>query len=186
MNNTAYTALGQGTLRVEGGEMEVAVVNMPPGEGRRTLWVLGELVTYKVSSQMTGGAHAMFEVATRAGAGASPHVQHREDECFYVLEGEYEFLVESRTSRVRAGSLLYIPKGTLHGHESVGERAGRMLITQTPGGLYERFFEEVGKPVGGKAELLILKDESEVANIAAIAAKYGIEIPLPVAQHGRA
>ena len=52
--------------------MEVAAVNMPPGEGRRTSWALGELVTYKVSSQMTG-AYALFEVATPADAGAPPH-----------------------------------------------------------------------------------------------------------------
>jgi hypothetical protein len=69
MNNTAEIAPGQGTLRVEGAEMEVAVVNMPPGEGRRTLWVLGELVTYKILSQQTGGAHTLFEVATQPEAG---------------------------------------------------------------------------------------------------------------------
>jgi mannose-6-phosphate isomerase-like protein (cupin superfamily) len=135
MNHTADTVHGQGTHGVERAQMGAGAVKTPPGADRRTLWVLGELVTYKVSSQMTGRAYALFEVATRAGAGASPHVHHREDESFYVLEGEYEFLVESRTSRVRAGSLLYVPKGTLHGHESVGEGVGRMLVTQTRGPL---------------------------------------------------
>jgi mannose-6-phosphate isomerase-like protein (cupin superfamily) len=52
--------------------------------------------------------------------------QHHEDESFYVLEGEYDFLVEDRTLRVVAGSLLYVPKGTLHAHESVGAGVGRI------------------------------------------------------------
>jgi mannose-6-phosphate isomerase-like protein (cupin superfamily) len=64
-----------------------------------------------------------------------------------VLEGDYEFLVEGRTMRVGAGSLLYVPKGTLHAHKNVGEGVGRMLMSQTPGGLYEHFFEAVGKTV---------------------------------------
>jgi quercetin dioxygenase-like cupin family protein len=56
------------------------------------LWVLGEFVTYKVPSQQTGGAYALFEVTTQPGSGPPPHVNHREDEAFYVLEGDYEFL----------------------------------------------------------------------------------------------
>src|SRR3712207_7106464 len=47
------------------------------------------------------------------------HVQHREDESFYVLEGEYEFLVEGRTLNAGAGTLLYVPKGKLHTHRNV-------------------------------------------------------------------
>jgi mannose-6-phosphate isomerase-like protein (cupin superfamily) len=57
-------------------------------------------VTYKVTGDQTGGAYSLFEVASQLGAGPPHHVQHREDEAFYVLEGDYEFLVEDRTLRV--------------------------------------------------------------------------------------
>ena len=60
----------------------MVALNIPSGEGKRTAWVLDELVTYKVSSRITGGAYALFEVATRAGAGVPPHVKHREDKSF--------------------------------------------------------------------------------------------------------
>ena len=46
---------------------------------------MGDLVTYKVTSDQTGGAYSLFEVASQPGAGPPPHVQHREDEAFYVL-----------------------------------------------------------------------------------------------------
>ena len=111
----------------------MSFTHVPPGEGR-SLWVLGELVTCKTTSEQTGGAYSLFEVTTQPSGRVLPHVQHREDEAFYVLEGEYEFLIEGHTIRVSASYLLYVPKGTLHTHKNVGERVGRMLISQTPGG----------------------------------------------------
>jgi hypothetical protein len=99
-----------------------------------------------------------------------------------VLEGEFEFLSGEETVRVGAGSLFYVPKGTLHAHKNVGEGEGRMLLTQTPGGLYEHFFEEVGKPADGDAGRLVFEDRPEVRRIVALAAQYGIEIPPPIAE----
>jgi len=139
------------------------------------LWVLGELVTRKVAGEQTGGAYSIFEVVSQPQGGPPPHIQHREDECFYVLEGEYEFLVEGRTLRMPAGSLLYVPKGNLQAYRNVGEGTGRMLVNQTPGGLHERFFEDLGKP----AEDTSTPGPEEPPNaqrIGAIATKYGIEI----------
>ena len=164
-------------------EKDHSTTQVGPREGR-LLWVLGELVTRKVASEQTGGAYSLFEVVTQPQVGPPPHIQHREDECFYVLEGEYEFLVEGRTLRMPAGSLLYVPKGNLHAHKNVGEGTGRMLVSQTPGGLHERFFEELGEPA--KDTLSPVSEEPpNVQRIGTIAAKYGIEIsPLPEVRSG--
>ncbi len=143
------------------------------------MWVLGQLVTYKVTSDQTGGAYSLFEVASQPGTEAPPHVQHREDEAFYVLEGDYEFLVEDRTLRMLAGSLLYVPKGNLHAYKNVGKGSGRMLVSQTPGGLHERFFEEVGEVAPDRRELRVPERLENLARTREIAAGYGIEIPLP-------
>jgi quercetin dioxygenase-like cupin family protein len=159
-------------------EVEMGVTHIPPCEGR-SLWVLGELVTFKTNSEQTGGAYSLFEVTTQPGLEPPPHVQHREDESFYVLEGEYEFLVEGRTIRVGAGSLLYVPKGTLHAHKNVAKTTGRMLVSQTPGGLHECFFEEVGEPTMDGSEPLVSESPQDMKRIIAIAVKYGIEIPPP-------
>jgi hypothetical protein len=99
-----------------------------------------------------------------------------------VLEGEYEFLVEGRTLKAGAGSLLYVPKGTLHAHENVGEGVARMLVIQTPGGQYERFFEEVGKPVDGDGRSLAFESHIGVDSIVEVASKYGIEMPLAIGE----
>ena len=180
MSHTADVAQDHETRAVEEKKLGKRVAHVTPGEGARSLWVMGEVLTYKIPSHQTGGAYALFETVTQPGAGPPPHVHHREDESFWVLEGEYEFLVEGRAIRAGAGSLIYVPKGNLHAHRNVGEGAGRMLATQTPGGLYERFFEEVGKPVdGGGAASPNPEDRPEAEDLVAIAARYGIEIPLP-------
>jgi quercetin dioxygenase-like cupin family protein len=174
--------MDEGECILEAKEREIGrnVAYFPPGEGNRSLRVFGELVMYKIKSEQTGGAYSLFEVASQPGSGPPPHVQHREDESFYVLEGEYEFLMEGSTIRARAGSLLYFPKGTLHAHNGVGEGVGRMLVTQTPGGLYERFFEELGKVADvDDAEPPVFEDRPGARKIVALAARYGIEIPPP-------
>ena len=164
-----------------GDTMERGVIHISPGVGR-TLRVLGEMVTYKTTSDQTGGAYSLFEVASQPGPGPPLHVQHREDEAFWVLSGEYEFLIEGRTTRTSAGSLIYVPRGNLHAHKNVGEEPGRMLVTHTPGGLHERFFEEVGEEALDRRELQVPERPESLARTREIAAGYGIEILPPEKQ----
>lgn len=81
------------------------------------------------------------------------------------------------------GSLLYVPKGTLHAHKNVGKGVGRMLMIQTPGGLYELFFEKAGRwPTDDDGTALPpFEDRADAGrSIAKIAAEHGIEIPPPI------
>ena len=57
----------------------------------------------------------------------------------------------------------------------------RILVAQTPGGLYECFFEEVGKPAGGEEGPLAFEEQPEVGRTMKVAAEYGTEILLPIA-----
>jgi mannose-6-phosphate isomerase-like protein (cupin superfamily) len=131
----------------------------------------------KTKSEQTGGAYSLFEVVTRPGSGPTPHVQHWEDESFYVLEGEYEFLVEGRTVRAGAGALLYVPRGNLHAHRNTGEGVGRMLVSHTPGGSHERFLEEIGEERRDVSTTPVSEDPPDMERIARIAVEYGIETP---------
>ena len=62
------------------GKGETSVSHVAPGEGSKSLRVFGELVTYKITSDRTGGAYSLFEVVTEPGGGQPAHVQHREEE----------------------------------------------------------------------------------------------------------
>ena len=146
---------------------------------------MGELVAFKIAGSQTGGAYSLFEVQTPPGSGAPPHVQHREDGAFCVLEGEYEFLVEGRTINVGAGSLIYVPKGNLHAHKNVGKEPGWMLVSQTPGGLHERFFDEIGEETKCMPAPPASEAPPDMESIAKIAAEYGIEIPSLAGSYNR-
>ena len=169
-------------MGVEDNKLETGIAHLPPGEGRRSLWVMGEMVTCKVTSDQTSGAYSLFEITTRPGDGPPPHVQHWEDESFYVLEGEYEFLLEDRPTRMGAGSSVYVPKGNLHAHKNVGDGLGRMLVSHTPGRAHERFFEKVGRPAEDRLSPSSPEGLPSMEQIAAIAAEYGIEILHPEKQ----
>ena len=62
-------------------KMERGSTHIRAGDGR-SLRVLGDIVTYKITSERTGGAYSLFEVVSEPGSGPPPHVQHREDEAF--------------------------------------------------------------------------------------------------------
>lgn len=58
-----------------------------------------------------------------------------------------------------------------------------MLVPHTPGGLYQLFFEKVGKKaVDGEAGPLVVKEQPNMGRIVEVAAEYGIEIPPPIAE----
>jgi mannose-6-phosphate isomerase-like protein (cupin superfamily) len=139
------------------------------------------LLTLKVSSEQTGGAYSLFEVAVGPGGGEGSHVQHREDECFYVLEGHFGFVVEGEEIEAGTGSLVYVPRGDLHVFENTGETTGRMLVSQTPGGVYEGFVEEVGEPANDETTPPATAEPPDVDRLAAVGMEYGVEIvsPLP-------
>ena len=108
--------------------------------------MLGGLVTFYALGEETGGAFTLFEEATSPGSSAFPHVHHAEDQAFYILEAEHEFVCDGRAFEARPGSFLYVPRGTVHSFENVGEAPGRLLIISAPAGGTEAFFFEVGEP----------------------------------------
>ncbi len=155
-------------------------VHVRPGEGRAVSMARLQLVTRKVSGEKTGGAYSLFEVTVGPGGGEGPHVQHREDECLYVVEGRFGFVVEGEQIEAGPGSLVYVPKGSLHAFRNAGETAGSLLSIQTPGGAYEGFVGEVGEPATGETTTPAKDAQPEAGRLAAAGAEYGVEMVAPL------
>jgi mannose-6-phosphate isomerase-like protein (cupin superfamily) len=113
------------------------------------------------------------------GGGAPPHIHPREDESFYVVDGEFEFSRDGETIKAGPGSLVYVPRGSLHAFENVGGGRGTLLLSQTPGGLHERFFEEVGEEATDSTTPPVAAGPPDIPALVAAAARYGTEIPTP-------
>src|ERR1041385_7504877 len=58
------------------------------GSGPAT-WVVGDLYTVKASGRETGGAFCLIEVMVPPQSGPPPHIHQREDEAFYIIEGQF-------------------------------------------------------------------------------------------------
>jgi len=123
------------TVRAEAGFV------LPPGSGRE-LPLIGQV---KMSGHQTGGAFEVIEFRGNA-ACPPPHVHREREECFYVLDGGFTFVLDHDEVEAAPGSWVYIPRGTRHGFTATAD--ARALILVTPAGL-EGFFAELG---GGLAD----------------------------------
>lgn len=146
------------------GPTEVQAVSMP----------VARTVTTRVAAEQTGWAYSLFEVEVGANGGEGPHIQHREDEYLYVLEGRFSFVVEGVETEAVPGSHLYVPKGALHAYENEGHGTGRLLVVHTPGGPQERFIEAAGEPV--TETVVHPSSRTSPERFALLAAEHGIEM----------
>ena len=88
------------------------IILLGPGEGS-AVKVLGGKYTFKAAANDTGGAYALWEISTPAAAnGPPPHIHEREDEAFYVLEGEMTFQIGERTVHATAGTFGFARRST--------------------------------------------------------------------------
>ncbi len=104
-------------------------------------------------------------------------MQNREDEAFWVLEGELEFLIGEVTIRERWIFHTRPQRHSTRPRERGNGTRARFLTLMAPAGL-EKFFEEVGKP-GTDLSSPPPLDDAEIEKLMATAPKYGIEIPSP-------
>ncbi len=156
-------------------EADRGVKHVPQGGGE-SLWVFGGLVTFYAVGEDTGGAFTLLEEETSPKTGALPHLHHEEDQAFYVLEGEHEFVCDGRAIAAEVGSFVYVPRGTVHSFTNVGTTPGRILVLSTPAGGTERFFFEVGEPATDKSSPPPTSVPLDVAELRAIARKHGSDI----------
>ena len=61
-------------------------------------WYMGILLTNLVEKKDTNGTFSLLEATLAPGNEPPPHVHSREDELFYVLEGEFDMYVGKRPS----------------------------------------------------------------------------------------
>ncbi|MGH7807363.1 MAG: quercetin 2,3-dioxygenase [Thermodesulfobacteriota bacterium] len=140
----------------------------------KSLWVLGDLYTFKVAGEETNGNYSVIEILAQPNNGPPPHIHHRENEGFYVLEGEFSFFYVDSAFTATAGSFVHIPKGTLHTFNNVGTVPARVLLIITPAGL-EKLFEEIGEPAKDKSTPPPV-NPATVEKLLSLAPKYHLEI----------
>jgi quercetin dioxygenase-like cupin family protein len=149
----------------------------PLGKGR-TIAVVGDVYRFLATGEDTNGKYALWEAIVPPGGGPPPHVHSREEEGFYVLEGEITFTINSERVVATAGMFANMPVGTPHSFKNESNKPAKMLISVAPAGLEQMFFE-FGVPLAQGTTTALPPTKEEIEKLLAIAPKYGIEIRLP-------
>lgn len=134
----------------------------------RSFAVLGETVEVLVDGDQTGGLSTTLTQTSPPGGGPPPHSHRYEDETFFVLEGEYDFLHEGQWIRRNAGGTWHAGRGTVHTFRNAGKTVGKMLVFAAPSGM-DKYLEEISP----------LQMPEDGARMAAISEKYGIAFAGP-------
>lgn len=104
--------------------------------------------------------------------GAPPHSHSREDEFFYVLEGEINFLDGEETITASQGQVVALKRGHLHGFWNESDAPARLLLMVSPSA-FASFFDAVAMELRARDA----KTAPEVGGtIAEVAARYGVTI----------
>ena len=102
-----------------------------PAEGR-TIAVVGDVYRFLATGEDTNGKYALWEAVVPPRGGPPPHVHSREEEGFYVLEGEITLFIGDKRLIARTGMFANMPVGTPHSFKNEGGKPARMLIVVAP------------------------------------------------------
>ena len=122
------------------------VVRTTAGEAGRSWWGPGDMYTFLVTGEESGGSMFALDCLVGAGGGPPPHCHLTEDELFTITEGSITFTAGEETRPVSAGQSVFVPRGTRHLYRNEGTKPAKMIAIYTPAGI-EGWFREVCTPV---------------------------------------
>jgi mannose-6-phosphate isomerase-like protein (cupin superfamily) len=115
---------------------------LEPGAGK-VVPLPGATMVFKALSGRPSGDFIVGEFTAEPGfAGPRPHIHRTHEELFYVLEGEFDFLLGERSVRLGPGSFVNVPPGVAHDFRNPTDQPARWLGIGNPGGL-DLYFDEV-------------------------------------------
>lgn len=108
--------------------------------------VLGDQVNIKVASEVSPFGQSIVVVDVPPGSG-TPCVTHsKEEEVYYILDGELFMHTPSEKHTLAAGDMVHLPPGTPHGYRNATEKTTKFLAW-TVGGPMDKFFVSMAEHV---------------------------------------
>ena len=123
------------------------------------MWAAGDVYTVKAAGAQTNGGFRFIEATVPAGGGPLPHAHPEQEETFYILDGELEFLDGDHLFIAKAGDFIHIPRGVRHRFTNKGNHAARMIFMFTPPGLEQIIADYAEAVRPGEAPPSRIEDE---------------------------
>jgi quercetin dioxygenase-like cupin family protein len=102
----------------------------------------GAIFTIKVLTSETNGSYTILDVIHPPNVGPASHMHPKGSETFYIIEGDYEFILDEKSLTGEPGDVIFVPKGTPH-RFVVGYKGGHALVISPPE--LEFYFFNVGE-----------------------------------------
>jgi mannose-6-phosphate isomerase-like protein (cupin superfamily) len=127
------------------------ILALGPNEGR-AMFVLGDVVTFKITAADSEDAYFVTEIVSVPGGGPAFLHTHVPQETFWIIEGEYEVYGQDANGDKYAipapvGSMVHVPGNVPHGFRNVGVTNGKLLAIYAPVVHQPEFFAEIGVPM---------------------------------------
>lgn len=151
------------------------VIKITESNGGKHVAVAGDINSILASKDDTGGTYSVVEAKVFPDGGPAPHIQTREHEGFYVLEGEITFTVEKKEIIAKPGTFVNVPPNVTHSFKNRTDTLAKMLIILAPGGL-ENLFVEVGDEVSDSSVQPRPMSAEKMKKFADVLSDYGVEI----------
>ncbi len=143
------------------------------------IWLLGGLYTFSATGEETGDAYTLCQVRGPGGLATPMHRHEREEEGFYVVEGEVTVYADDAEHRLGPGGFAFAPRGTAHGFRLDSPQATLLLLISPGNGGHEPMFREMGEPSAGPGLPPPAPSQTDPAAMAAIAERHGTIIVGP-------
>ncbi len=105
----------------------------------KPLFLDGGYFHCKVSGKDTGGELCIYETIRNTKSGPALHYHYRQDEWFFVRQGEFLFQVGDDRLQLGPGDSIFAPRNVPHAFANIGEE-GVLMIVYQPAGTMEQFF----------------------------------------------
>ena len=116
----------------------------------------------------------MAETTVIPGGGPPPHLHRREDETFYLLDGQMSFMHRDDVFIANPGDAFFLPRDQVHTFHNPGKTSARMIVLAAPCG-FEKFMLEFARPKSECADAPPVRKE-DIDRLLETAPKYGIEM----------
>ena len=150
-------------------ESPIEPLALGPGEGLAVRNPVGGILTFKVTADQSGGAVTAIDTVAAPGEGPPLHVHRDEDEIVYAVDGMLRLKLADDLIQAPAGSFVFIPKGTPHTWQNVGDAPARFFVVVMPAArAFERFFltyAELPEHERGAEAFARLADETQALEV---------------------
>ncbi|KAF5054868.1 Cupin domain protein [anaerobic digester metagenome] len=157
---------------------------MKADQKREELIVLTDVIRVLASNTETNDEYAVFEENVPPLGGPPPHM-HPDEEVFYIVKGEFEFVLNDLQNPFKAlrGSVVHVPSNALHTFKNVGNTPGKMVVFLSPGKLLD-YFRVIGSKTDVNTELPDLTkvpdfSKLDVSKVFEYAAEHNVQFVLP-------